>query len=65
MVSMSPNIPKDDNNFFHKMFEKFTICFIVFIDQFKARKEIAFIKERSETIILNTIPNSLNKRIEF
>ena len=65
MVSMSSNIPQDDINFFHRMFEKFTIGFIVFIDQFKPRKEITFIKERSGSIILNTIPNSLNKRTKF
>ena len=62
MVSMTPNILKDDTNFFHRMFEKVTVGFIVCIAQFKPRKEITFIKERSGTIILNTIPNSLNKR---
>ena len=62
MVYMSPNIPKDDTNFFHRMFENLTISFIVFIDKFKPRKEITFMKERSETILFNAIPNSLNKR---
>ena len=65
MVSISQNIPKNDNNFFHRMFENFTIGFIVFIDQLKPRKEITFIKERSETILLNTISNSLNKMTIF
>ena len=62
MVSISPNIPKDNNNFFRRMFDNFTIGFIVLIDQFKPRKEITFIKERSGTIIINMILNSLNKK---
>ena len=47
MVSMSSNIPKNDSNFFHKMFDNFTIGFIVFYDQFKPRKEITLKKKRS------------------
>ena len=62
---MCPNIPKNNNNFFHRLFEQFTIGFIVFINQFNPRKEITFIKERNRTFILNTIPNSLNKRTLF
>ena len=62
---MCPNIPKDNGNFFHKLFQKFTIGFIVFINQFNPRKEITFIKEKGRTIIFNTIPNSLNKRTLF
>ena len=61
MVSMSQDIPRDDTNFFHRMFENFIIGFIFFINQFKSRKEITFIKKRNVTIILNTIPNSVNK----
>ena len=65
MVYTSTNIPKNYTNFFHRMFEKSTIGYIVFIYQFKPIKEITFIKERSETIILNTISNSLNRMMEF
>ena len=44
LIPLSPNIPKDNNNFFHWLFEKFTISFIVFINQFKPGKEVTFIK---------------------
>ena len=39
--------------------------FIVSINQFKPRKEITFIKERSRAIIFNTIQNTLDKRTRF
>ena len=47
MVSMSSNIPKNDSNFFHRMFDNFTIGFIVFYDHSsKKKKEITLKKER-------------------
>ena len=62
LISMCPNIPNDNGNFFHRMLEEFTIRFIIFINLFKLpRKEITFKKERSETIIFDTITNSLHK----
>ena len=38
MISMSPNIPKDDINFFNRMFENFTIGFIFFYKIIQAEK---------------------------
>ena len=64
LVSMGPNIIKDDSNFYLKMFGKFSIDFIVLINQFKPRKKIPFIKEGSRTILFNPV-NSLNKRTMF
>ena len=29
LISMSPNIPQDNGNFFHWRFEKLTICFLI------------------------------------
>ena len=60
---MGPNIPKDDSNFFHRMCEKFTIDFIVLVNQFKPRKEILFIKEGSRKILFNTVLDSLFKNM--
>ena len=65
LVSMGPNILKDDSNFYLKMFGKFSINFIVLINQFEPRKKIPFIKEGSRTIIFNMVLNSLNKRTMF
>ena len=62
---MGPNIPNDDINFLHRMVKKFTIDFIVLINQFEPRKEITFIKDGSRAIILITVPNSLNKMTFF
>ena len=44
---------------------KFAIGFIAFVIRFKSRKEITLIEEMNETIILNTILNSLDKRAQF
>ena len=45
LISMGPNTPKDnDNFFFHWLFEKFAMGFIVFINQFKPGNEITFKK---------------------
>ena len=49
---MYPNIQKDNNNFFHRVFEEFTVEFVIFIDQFQSRKEITFKKEISKIIYL-------------
>ena len=50
---MGRNIQEDDSDFFHRMFENFTIDFIVFVNQFKPREKITFIKEVSRIIIFN------------
>ena len=64
LIYMCPNIPNDNGKFFHRMLEEFTIGFRIFINQFKLpRKEITLKKRRSETIILNTISNSLHKKL--
>ena len=57
---MYPNTPKDNNIFFHWLFKKFIVSFIVFINRFKSGKKISFMKE-SSTIIFNTFLNSLDK----
>ena len=40
MVSMSSNIPKNDSNFFHRMFDNFTIDFIVFMTNSSKEKKL-------------------------
>ena len=65
LIPMGSNTPKDNGNFFHWLFEKFAISFIVFINQFKPGNEITFINERNRIIIFNMIPNSLDKRTRF
>ena len=65
MISICPNISKENSNCFHKLSEQFIVGFIIFINQFIPRKKMTFIKERSRTIILNMIPNSLNKMTLF
>ena len=62
LILMYPNIPKDNNNFSIGCLKSLQWVFIVFINRFKPRKEVTFIKERSRTIIFNTLPNSLDKR---
>ena len=62
---MNSYISQDNGNFFYRMLVNFAINFIVFIHCFKLRWEVAFIEERYREIILNTIPNSLNKRTIF
>ena len=64
MVSMSPNIPKNNGNFCHKKFEKSIISFIICMDCFKPKEEITFVKNGGD-IIFNSIPNSLNKMATF
>ena len=32
LISMCPNIPKDNDNFFHRVFEEFAIEFFIFIN---------------------------------
>ena len=64
LILMCPNTTKDNSNFFHWLFKKFTMGFIVFINRFKPGKEISFMKE-SRIIIFNTLPNSLDKRTKF
>ena len=49
LIPMGSNTPKDNDNFFHWLSEKFAMGFIVFINQFKSGNEITFIKERSRT----------------
>ena len=58
---MCPNIVKDNDNSFHRVFEEFAIEFVFFINQIKSRKEVTFKKEIIRKIIFNMIPNSLNK----
>ena len=57
---MGSNMQKDNDIFFHRKLEKFTISFINFIHRFKPSKEIAFLKKKGMTIIFNIIQNSLN-----
>ena len=45
MVYMGLNIPKNNGNFFHRKFEKSIISIIIFIDRFKLRNEITFVKK--------------------
>ena len=52
MVSMSPNIPKNNGNFLYKKFEKSTISFIIFMDRFKPKEEITFVKKWGGTLYL-------------
>ena len=65
MIPMGPYAQKDSCNFFHWLFKKFAMGFIAFVNRFKQRKEITFIKERSGTIIFNMILDSLGKRAQF
>ena len=37
LISMSLNIPQDNDNFSHKMLEKFIVSLIVFINHFRPR----------------------------
>ena len=62
MISMISNIPHNYANFFYRVIEQLAICFIVFINHFQPRKEVPLIKEWSETIIFDQIPNTCNKR---
>ena len=51
--------------FFHRMLVNFAVNFIVFIYRFEPRKEVTIIKDTCRAIILNVIPNSLNKGTIF
>ena len=39
LISMCPNIPNDNGNFFHRMLEEFTIRFIIFISTYSNCQE--------------------------
>ena len=65
LIPMGPYTPKDGCNFLYLLFKKFAMGFIAFVNRFIPRKEITLIKERSVSIIFNTIPDSLGKRAQL